>query len=309
MIANINKNMNINIPFYLLAILVPLFLITACTDVNDYMPQEIQDAEQPSIEGAKTFRALHPQALHSYAVNDRTIHYAELKQKIPPRPLIIFIHGSPGLWRSWVRYLNDPILQKAANMIAMDRPGFGGSGSGDIERSLLKQSEAIAPLLSHGVPNQKVILVGHAYGATLAARIAMAYPDKVTDLVLMSAPLDPSQQTESWYQYVADWPPFTWVLPKEIIVFNREYLGLEQQLNEMLPLWSKISQPVSILYGEQDEEVPIANADFAKKMLTHARSVNIVRIPNMNHFIPWLRFDMVKAEILRHMGLLALKNR
>ena len=283
-----------------LYLLLPLTMLTACARVIDFMPKEIRDAEQPSIDGAKRLEADHPAASRSYAVDRRTVHYVELKQEEPPRPLVIFVHGSPGLWRSWVRYLNDPDLQSRVNMIALDRPGFGGSGSGHIERGFVRQSAAMEPLLSHVHANQQVILAGHAYGAALAARMAMMFPDKVTDLVLIASPLDPRLQTESWFQYVANWPPITRLLPEEIVVFNREYLGLEQALTEMQPLWPKVTQRVSLLLGEQDEEVPIETADFAKRVLTQARSLNIVRVPNMNHFIAWTRSDVVKAEILAH---------
>jgi pimeloyl-ACP methyl ester carboxylesterase len=283
-----------------LFLLVLLTLLQACAGVIDFMPKEIQDAEQTSIEEAKRLEAAHPDASRSYRVNGRTIHYVELRQEQAPRPLVIFVHGSPGLWRSWVRYLSDPDLQRQVDMVSMDRPGFGGSGSGRIERGLLKQSAALEPLLGPVQAKQQVILVGHAYGAALAARMAMAFPDKVTDLVLIAAPLDPKLQTESWFQYAADWPPITWLLPNEIVVFNREYLGLEQQLTEMLPLWPKITQRVTLLLGEQDEEVPVETADFAESVLIHARSVNVVRIPSMNHFIAWTRPDLVKAEILAH---------
>lgn len=274
--------------------------LAACTTVNDFMPREIQNAEKPSIEGAKALLSKHPEASRSYVANGRVIHYFALAQETPPRPLVIFVHGSPGLWRTWAAYLSDPELQSKANLIAMDRPGFGGSGSGRIERGLRAQSEALAPLLAHVQPGQRVILVGHAYGAAIAVRMAMAYPDRITDLVLTGVPLDPALQTESWFQYVADYPPITWLLPKEIRVFNREYLGLEKELTDMLPLWPRITQHVSLLLGEQDEEVPIETAVFARKMLTQARSVNIVQIAHVNHFIPWTQFDLVKAEILAH---------
>jgi len=275
---------------------------TAGAAVIDFMPKEIQDAEQPSIQGAKKLEAEYPEASRTYQVNGRIIHYVELSKEAPPRPLVIFVHGSPGLWRTWVQYLNDPDLQSQANMISLDRPGFGGSGSGEIERGFLKQAQDIEPLLEHAQPNQRVILVGHAWAGALIARIAMTYPDKVTDLILTAAPLDPTLQKESWFQYAADWPPVTWLLPRELVVFNREYLGLEKELTEMLPLWPRITQRVSLLLGEDDEEVPIGNADFAEKVLTQARSVNIARIPHMNHFIPWTDFERVKAEILAHMA-------
>lgn len=292
--------MNKNLLLFLFVLFPALTPLTACADVMTFMPKEIRDAEKPSIEGARRFDAEHPEASHSYSVNGRTIHYVESRQEGAPRPLVIFVHGSPGLWRTWIPYLNDPELQSQANMIAMDRPGFGASGSGEVEPDFLKQCQDLEPLLSHAQANQRVILVGHALGGALIARMAMVFPDKVTDLVMTAAPLDPALQKEDWFQYPANWPPVTWLLPREIVVFNREYLGLEKQLREMLPLWPKITQRVSLLLGEEDKEVPVANAEFAELMLTQARSLNVVRIPHMNHFIPWTRYEMVKAEVLVH---------
>lgn len=287
---------------FALSVFASLMSLSAGAGVVDFLPKEIRDAEKPSIEAARKLQSEHPEAFHSYSVNGRTIYYVALKQDGPPRPLVIFVHGSPGLWRSWIHYLNDPELQSRANLISLDRPGFGESGSGKIERGFLRQAQAIEPLLAHAQAGQRVILVGHAWAGALIARMAMTYPDKVTDLVLMAAPLDPRLQTESWFQYLADWPPFTWLLPGELLVFNREYLGLEKELTDMLPAWPRMTQRVSLLLGEADEEVPISTADFAQNMLTQARSVNIVRIPNMNHFIPWTRFDLVKTEILAHLA-------
>jgi pimeloyl-ACP methyl ester carboxylesterase len=283
-------------------LVVPLALLTACANVIDFMPKEIQDAEKPSIEAARQLELAYPASLRSYTVTDRAVRYVELKQETPPRPLVIFIHGSPGLWRSWVHYLNDPDLQSRVDMIAMDRPGFGESGSGQIEAGFLKQTAALQPLLRAVQAHQQVILVGHAYGAALAASMAMRFPDKVTDLVLLAAPLDPKLQMESWFQYVADWPPVAWLLPTEIVAFNREYLGLERELTAMLPLWPQVTQRVSVILGENDEEVPVATADFAAQVLTRAQSVNVVRIANTNHFIPWLQSDRVKAQILEHVN-------
>jgi pimeloyl-ACP methyl ester carboxylesterase len=118
----------------------------------------------------------------------------------------------------------------------------------------------------------------------------------------LAAPLDPKLQMESWFRYVADWPPITWLLPAEIVVFNREYLGLERELTAMLPLWPQVTQRVSVILGEKDEEVPVATADFAAQVLTRAQSVDVVRIANTNHFIPWPQSDRVKTQILEHVN-------
>ena len=289
----------------LLLLVASAGVTTAHAGVIDFMPKEIQDAEKPSIEAAARLKAEHPEAFHSYPENGaqgRSIHYVELKHEdATPRPLVIFVHGSPGLWRTWIRYLDDPELRSRANLIAMDRPGFGESGSGEIEPGFVRQAQALAPLLDHVQAGQRVVLVGHAWAGALIVRMAMLYPDKVTDLVLTAAPLDPALQKESWFQYPASWPPITWLLPKELVVFDREYLGLERDLTAMLPLWPGVRQRISLLLGEDDEEVPATTADFAMRMLTQAQSVSITKIPHMNHFIPWTGFDRVRTEILSHL--------
>ena len=274
---------------------------TARADVMTFMPKEIRDAEQASIDGAARLLADHPDALRQYTVDGRSIRYVELAQPEPARPLVIFVHGSPGLWRTWAPYLNDPDLQAKADLIAMDRPGFGDSGSGNAVLGFAAQARMLAPLLDHARPGQRVVLVGHALAGALIARMAMAYPDQITDLVLTAAPLDPNLQQESWFQYLADLTPVTWLLPREIVVFNREYLRLADELREMQPLWPKVDQRVTLLLGTDDAEVPLATGRFARQVLSAAQGVDVIELPATNHFIPWTRFEPLKAAILAHL--------
>lgn len=286
-----------------LSALAALAFVTlpARADVMTLMPKEIREAEQPSIDGAARLLAARPDALRQYTVDGRSIRYVELAQPETARPLVIFVHGSPGLWRTWVPYLNDPDLQAKADLIAMDRPGFGDSGSGDAVLGFAAQARMLAPLLDRAQPGQRVVLVGHALAGALIARMAMAYPDRITDLVMTAAPLDPNLQQESWFQYLADLAPVTWLLPREIVVFNREYLRLAEELREMQPLWPKVGQRVSLLLGTDDAEVPLATGRFARQMLSSAPAVNVIELPATNHFIPWTRFGPLKAAILGHL--------
>ena len=72
---------------WILSSLLPM--LAGCAHVIDFMPKEIQDAEQPSIDGARRFEAEHPEASRSYSVNGRTIHYVEIGRETPARPLVI----------------------------------------------------------------------------------------------------------------------------------------------------------------------------------------------------------------------------
>ncbi len=118
---------------------------------------------------------------------------------------------------------------------------------------------------------------------------------KVTDLVILAGSIDPAMEHTAWYQYPADWPLISWMLPDVLVVTNREIRALKDELVAMLPLWPRVTQRVTVMQGGNDDLVPPENADFAQKMLTHATTVNIVRIPEMNHFLPWTRYAQVKA--------------
>ena len=61
---------------------------------------------------------------------------------------------------------------------------------------------------------------------------------------------------------------------------------LKDELVDMLPLWPRVTQRVTVMQGGKDDLVPPEHPDLARKMLTRATSVNIVRIPEMNHFLP-----------------------
>ena len=186
-------------------------------------------------------------------------------------------------------------------MIAVDRPGFGGSGKSEVERSLVKQCQEIALVLSNASPGQRIIVVGHSYGGPVVVRLAMDYRDKVTDVVILAGSVDPDQEHTKWYQYVADWPLISSILPAPLVVANREIRALKSELTDMLPLWSNVTQRVSIIQGDKDDLVPPENADFAEKKLSKAESLNMVRLKGVNHFIPWSQYEVVRAEIVKHL--------
>lgn len=278
------------------SLLLP-WLIAGCSLL---MPPEI--AEMESRTGAKALKLQQddPAAFVSYKVGTRQMSYVDVGRR-PDKPLVVFLHGSPGNWRGWADYLVDPELTAKAELVAVDRPGFGGSDAGVVERSLVEQARDISPLLDKAAARRRVVLVGHSFGGPLAARLAMDYGDKVTDLVILAGSIDPAMEQTAWYQYPADWPVISWLLPDVLVVTNREIRALKDELVAMLPLWPRVTQRVTVMQGGKDDLVPPENADFAQKMLTHAESVNIVRIPEMNHFLPWTRFAQVKAVILEHL--------
>jgi pimeloyl-ACP methyl ester carboxylesterase len=277
-----------------------LFFNGCSTIMTAFIPKEIQDIQQHNMQAAAVFQEKNADCFFTSQQGQRTLHYVQVTRKTDG-PLIIFIHGSPGEWKGWVDYLTDADLTQAATLIAVDRPGFGGSNPGSAEPSVKAQASLIGSLLDHAQPGQKVILVGHSYGGPVAARMAMDFSDKVTDLIILAGSIDPEQEHTKWYQIVADWFVFSWMIPDALRVANREIMPLKDELIAMLALWSSITQRVSVIQGDMDDLVPAENADFAEKMLTRVQKLNIIRIPQMNHFLPWKQFPLVKSEILSHL--------
>jgi len=265
-----------------------------------FLPPEIRNIEQTRGARAQSLETNHLSSAHDYTVDGRTMHYVEAGTN-GAAPLILFVHGSPGEWKAWAQYLSDPDLAARAHMIAVDRPGFGGSGAGQVEPSLEQQCRDIAPLLDRAAPGQRVVLVGHSFGGPVICRLAMDHPDKVTDLIVLAGSIDPGQEETKWYQYAAEWRIFRWLVPAELQTANREIMPLKGGLTEMMPLWPKIRQRVTVIQGLADNLVPPENADFAQRMMINARPLEIIRIPGMNHFLPWKQYRLVKEKILEHL--------
>ena len=236
-------------------------------------------------------------------VGDRSIHYARIG--VNTMPTVMFVHGSPGSWDAFISFFADSSLYNHAQLISVDRPGFGKSDLGKPERSLQAQAADIAPLLqlSHSFQTgsqQRPILVGHSLGGPVAARIAMDYPNEVGGLILVAPSIDPALEKKEWYRPIGNVFPFWQWLPTELDVSNQEILPLKGELEKMLPLWATIRVPVIVIQGEDDPLVPADNAPFAKRMLVDA-PVTIQMIPRMNHFIPWSRPDLIRDAILHQL--------
>ena len=232
-------------------------------------------------------------------VENKVIHYATIGADT--LPTVLFIHGSPGTWDAFISFFADSTLYTRARLISVDRPGFGKSGKGTPEPSMQKQAAYLAPLLRLGRSAEKPILVGHSLGGPVAVRLAIDYPAEIGGLILVAPSVDPELEKEEWYRPLGAAVPFRWLLPAELDVSNREIMPLKGELEKMVPLWAGIRKPVTIIQGEDDPLVPPGNAAFANRMLVNA-PVTVQMIPDMNHFIPWSRPDLIHDAILKQLA-------
>jgi pimeloyl-ACP methyl ester carboxylesterase len=237
-------------------------------------------------------------SFYEYTHNGRRIHYAAIGADT--LPMVVFVHGSPGSWDAFISFFKDTTLYKVARIVSVDRPGFGKSGYGKVETSLQEQAALLMPLLQTNQSASLPILVGHSLGGPVVSRMAMDYPHLVGGLVLVAPSIDPALEKWEWYRHVGDFFLFRAIIPKELNVSNQEILPLKKELAHMMPMWASIRVPVIVIQGENDKLVPPGNAGFAEKMLVNAPTT-IWMIPEMNHFIPWSRPELIQQAILQQL--------
>jgi pimeloyl-ACP methyl ester carboxylesterase len=99
-------------------------------------------------------------------------------------PAVIFLHGLGGMWQNWL--LNIPYFMERFRVIAPDLPGFGGSEmpSGRISiQGFARVIDALCDRLEISDP----VVVGNSMGGFIGAELALAFPTRVSKLVLVSA--------------------------------------------------------------------------------------------------------------------------
>jgi pimeloyl-ACP methyl ester carboxylesterase len=234
---------------------------------------------------------------HSYHVGFRDVHY--VKAGDASKPLVLFIHGSPGSLSAFIHFLTDSTLLPQSLLITADRPGFGYSNFGNAEPSLHEQGETLVPILKEYTSNRPVIIVGHSLAGALVVRMAAEHPDLIDGVIIVAGSVDPDlEPNETWFRAPLATPFLSWILPRSFRASNEEIYQLKPELEKMLPLWKDVRCPVIVIQGKKDDLVAPANADFAKKMLVNA-PVELVLVDSMNHFVPWSHPFLIRDAVVK----------
>ena len=131
------------------------------------------------------------------------------------RRTVLFLHGASGNSLDPLRVFSS-VFQGRYNLLFVDRPGLGHSGR-DWRRHTdpLEQASTIARLLDQlGI--DECLVVGHSFGASVTAALALARPEKVAGLVFLAPATHPWPGGVNWYYTIAAAPVigplFCWTL-------------------------------------------------------------------------------------------------
>jgi pimeloyl-ACP methyl ester carboxylesterase len=97
---------------------------------------------------------------------------------------IVFVHGLGGQWQNWLE--NIPRAAQERRVIALDLPGFGLSPTPRERITIPGYGRTVHALLERLGLGQ-VDIVGNSMGGFIAAEVAIQFPERVDQLVLVSA--------------------------------------------------------------------------------------------------------------------------
>lgn len=220
-----------------------------------------------------------------------------LSAAVMPGPsglVIVFVHGSPGDWKAWARFLVDPTLRGLGTLMAVDRPGFGESEPSRVVADLEEQASRIATLFP---ADSRVLIVGHSLGGPIALWMAIDHPAQVCGVVSVAGSFASEYESPRWYNAVAGSRLAAFLLPKPLLWSNREMESLPEQLKKLDLALPRLRTPVIAIQGAEDELVdPRTIQHLAARVDPALFSSRILK--GAGHLIPWQHPEAVTAAIV-----------
>ena len=221
-------------------------------------------------------------------------------------PWVLALHG----WRRSHEDFAETL--RGVEAVAIDLPGFGATPPPPEAWGGAEYAGAIAPVLDELAG--PAVVVGHSFGGQVAVHLAAARPDAVAALVLTGTPLfraaggrkppigfrlaralhrrgllgEARMEALRQRHGSADYRAATGVMRDVFVkVVNEPY---EAQLGSL-------SQPVELVWGDDDAEVPLAVAERAASVIPNAR-LTVCR--GAGHLTPLTAPDKIRDALLRH---------
>jgi pimeloyl-ACP methyl ester carboxylesterase len=239
-------------------------------------------------------------------------HYRDQGNK--DGPALVLLHGSNAslhTWEPWVKLLGDQF-----HVVTVDLPGHGLTIARADDDYTLESMAKFADEFTTAIGVQRFAVAGNSMGGAVAGHVAIAYPDRVTQLVLIDSGgvLPPHMPEPPVFFYLVRVPvlrDFLRLIPGRPVAeatlkasfvhqdlvtpdmidryweLNRgpgirmatrkrfsmgiEYFQAQDKFfRENLP---KVKMPVLILWGRQDNLIPVATADILKGLIPGAQEI------------------------------------
>jgi pimeloyl-ACP methyl ester carboxylesterase len=212
---------------------------------------------------------------------------------------VIWLHGWARRGSDFAAAANQLALRGVAS-VALDLPGFGASPVPATAGGARHYAELVTPALRE-IGEGPFVLVGHSFGGTVACVLGANDPEIVGSLVLTGAPLLRSPSTKSsptGYRALrglhrhglvsatrmeaarqrygsSDYRDATGIMRDVLVASVNE--SYEDEL-------SRLDVPVTLLWGEEDREVPLDVATRASTILNTTHTLRSLQ--GVGHLLP-----------------------
>ncbi|BAU51853.1 alpha/beta fold hydrolase [Mucilaginibacter gotjawali] len=229
------------------------------------------------------------------SVDHVNLHYVKVGSDT--LPTLFFIHGSPGSWKGYRRYLMDTDLLKHFRIIAIDRPGFGYSNAGHAYH-LSDQARLIYGIVQKEYNGKPLHLIGHSLGGPIVVKLAQDHPEAYASVTSLAGSISPYDEPKEKWRAIFVHNPLQYLLPGPFRVCNTEIWYFKKDLFEMDTCYYKMTMPVTFIHGDQDNLVTVKNVAYGTQKLSFNQHVTVILIPGANHHIPWEHYDIIKKHLL-----------
>jgi pimeloyl-ACP methyl ester carboxylesterase len=157
--------------------------------------------------------------------------------------------------------------------------------------SRLEEIDAIATDLAKNHPGQKLVLIGHSAGATLAALYADKHPDKIAAVIDLGGSLDSLDKVIKEAEREKGYDAKTLRENEETLdaaisessgggspdkaMWGRtEKFWGEMFSTDIKNIWLKLAMPVLVVHGDGDKDVPYSLLPKARREFKRANKTN-----------------------------------
>jgi alpha-beta hydrolase superfamily lysophospholipase len=222
-----------------LKILVVLFV---AIQVGIYFFQEKLIFYPEKLPAEFVFKSEMPFSEMSIPSGDAMLSVLRYRVK-DPKGMIVYYHGNAGSLRTWTE-VGDRLARLGYDVLIFDYRGFGKSvGRYQSEDDLLEDGRTILGLARKEYPDSKIVIFGRSLGTGIATRMASEFRPKL--LILESPFLSALSRGQQSFPFVL---PFLMKYPLRSDLYA-----------------SKVTCPVFIAHGTEDEIIPYASGEA----LTH----------------------------------------
>ena len=264
------------------------------------------DLDRAELE--QRYAATNPQTME---VDGLRLHYKESGPK--DAPALLLLHGFGSSLQTWDEWSLK--LESSYRVIRLDLPGFGLTGASPVHDY---SEETDVAILTHFVDKlglNQFSVIGHSMGGKMAWSLAASQPNRVKALVLMAPDGFPEAKDigSKPYEVPAIMGLMKYFLPKYFVqksiepafadakalngaLINRYYdmlrapgvrgaiLDRSNQTiyTDPVPRLKNIKAPTLLLWGEQDQMIPSANAQSYSGILSNSTTIVV---PDLGHLL------------------------